>query len=128
MTSAQDPEVLASRFLIGVVLASLAIATPWGTALRHSIAPALPRLVVIAATLVGVAELVSGAVAGLGRRGGRYAAALPMTLGISALLVALSFLPGEPGTTPRLLPLLGAAFFAVGAAALQRRAHDQERI
>jgi hypothetical protein len=64
----------------------------------------------------------------LGRRGGWNAAALPMVLGISALLVALSFLPGQAGMTPRLLPLIGASSFAVGAAALQRRARGREGI
>jgi hypothetical protein len=128
MTSSQERGALARWFFIGVVLVSLAVATPWATPLRQSITPSLPRFVVITATLVGMAQLVQGIVIGFGRRGGRSAAALPMALGISALLMALSFLPGEAGVTPRLLPLIGAASFAVGAAALQRRAREREGI
>lgn len=128
MTSSQERGALASWLLIGVVLVSLAVATPWATPLRQSITPSLPRFVVITATLVGMAQLVQGIVVGFGRRGGWNAAALPMALGISALLVALSFLPGEAGMTPRLLPLIGASSFAVGAAALQRRAREREGI
>ena len=126
MTSSQERGAVASWLLIGVVLVSLAVATPWATPLRQSITPSLPRFVVITATLVGMAQLVHGLVVGFGRRGGWSADALPMALGISALLMALSFLPGEAGVTPRLLPLIGAAAFAVGAAALQRRARERE--
>ncbi|HLB08807.1 MAG TPA: hypothetical protein VK617_04710 [Gemmatimonadaceae bacterium] len=126
MTSSQERGAVASWLLIGVVLVSLAVATPWATPLRQSITPSLPRFVVITATLVGMAQLVHGLVVGFGRRGGWSAAALPMALGISALLMALSFLPGEAGVTPRLLPLIGAAAFAVGAAAMQRRARERE--
>jgi hypothetical protein len=128
MSSSQQRGAVASWLLIGVVLVSLAIATPWATPLRRSIAPSLPRFVVITATLVGMAQLVQGIVLGFGRRGGWSAAALPMALGISALLMALSFLPGAAGVTPRLLPLTGAMSFAVGAAALQRRAREREGI
>ncbi|HEY2340110.1 MAG TPA: hypothetical protein VGH75_06260 [Steroidobacteraceae bacterium] len=128
MTASQERGALASRLLIGVALVSLAVATPWATPLRQSIAPVLPRFVVIAATLVGMAQLVRGIVAGFGRCGGWSDAALPMALGISSLLVALSFLPVEAGGAPRLLPLIGASSFAVGAAALQRRAREREGI
>ena len=124
--SSRKRVVLASWLLIGVVLASLAVATPWATPLRRSITPSLPRFVVITATLVGMAQLVQGIVVGFGRRGGWSAAALPMALGISALFLALSFLPGATEVTPRLLPLIGAMSFAVGAAALQRRARERE--
>jgi hypothetical protein len=128
MTSSLERRAFGSWPLIGIVIASLAVATPWATPLRQSIGPELPRFVVIAATLVGMAQLVNGVVVGFGRRGGWNAAALPMVLGISALLVALSFLPGQAGMTPRLLPLIGASSFAVGAAALQRRARGREGI
>ena len=128
MSSSQERRVLAGWILIGVVLVSLALATPWATPLRRSITPSVPRFVVITATLVGMAQLVQGIVAGFGRRGGRSAAALPIALGISALLMALSFLPGEAGATPRLLPLIGASSFAVGAAVLQRRTREREGI
>ena len=126
MTSSQERGPLASWLLIGIVLVSLAVATPWATPLRQSITPSLPRFVVITATLVGMAQLVQGIVVGFGRRGGWSTAALPMALGISALLMALSFLPGEAGVAPRLLPLIGASSFAVGAAALQRRARERD--
>jgi hypothetical protein len=128
MSSSLERRAFGSWLLIGIVIASLAVATPWATPLRQSIGPELPRFVVIAATLVGMAQLVNGVVVGFGRRGGWNAAALPMVLGISALLVALSFLPGQAGMTPRLLPLIGASSFAVGAAALQRRARGREGI
>jgi hypothetical protein len=128
MSSSQERRALASWILTGVVLVSLALATPWATPLRRVITPSVPRFVVIAATLVGMAQLVRGIVAGFGRRGGWSAAALPMALGISALLMALSFLPAAAGATPRLLPLIGAMSFAVGAAALQRRAREREGI
>lgn len=128
MTSPQERGALASWLLIGVVLVSLAVATPGAIPLRQSITPSLPRFVVITATLVGMAQLVQGFVVGFGRRGGWSAAALPMALGLSALLMALSFLPGKAGESPRLLPLIGAASFAVGAAALQRRAREREGI
>ena len=111
--------------LLIVVVASLAIATPWAASLRHSMRPQLPQFVVVVATLVGVIQLVMGAVQGFGRRGGWHAAALPMVLGASALLMALAFLPGEPGTVPRLLPIVGAASFALIAAVLQRRARER---
>ncbi len=128
MTSSQERRALASWLLIGVILVSLALATSWATPLRRLILPSVPRFVVIAATLVGMAQLVQGIVVGFGRRGGWSAAALPMALGISALLMALSFLPGDAGATPRLLPLIGAMLFAVGAGALQHRASEREGI
>jgi hypothetical protein len=128
MTSSSERGALASWLLLGIVFASLAVATPWAAPLRQSMRPDLPPFVVIAATLVGMVQLVHGVAEGFGKRGGWNAAAIPMALGISALLVALSFLPGEAGMTPRLLPLIGASSFAVGAAALQRRAREREGI
>jgi len=128
MTSSLERRAFGSWLLISIVIASLAVATPWAIPLRQSIGPELPRFVVTAATLVGMAQLVRGVVQGFGKRGGWNAAALPMALGISTLFVALSFLPGGAGMPPRLLPLIGASSFAVGAAALQRRARGREGI
>jgi len=106
-------------------LASVAFAAPWAAHVRQSIRPQLPLFVVVLAALTGVAQLVTGVVEGLGKRGGWNAAALPTTLGISAMFMALSFLPGTPGTVPRLIPILGAVLFAVAAAVLQRRMRER---
>ena len=125
MSHSPPRQSLAVWILLLVVFASLAFATPWAAHFRQSVGPQLPLFVVILATLTGVGQLVVGAVAGLGKHGGWNAAVLPIMLGLSASCMALSFLPGAPGTVPRLLPIIGAAFFALIAAVLQRRARER---
>jgi hypothetical protein len=125
MTGPPERRSLLVALMLITALASVAFAAPWAAHVRQSIRPQLPLFVVVLATITGVAQLVMGVVEGLGKRGGWSAAALPIVLGISAMCMALSFLPSAPGTVPRLLPILGAAFFAVTAAVLQRRTRER---
>lgn len=125
MTRPPERRSLFVALMLMAALASVAFAAPLAANVRQSIRPQLPLLVVVLATITGVGQLVTGVVEGLGKRGGWSAAALPIALGISATCMALSFLPGAPGTVPRLLPILCAAFFAVTAAVLQRRARER---
>lgn len=112
--------------VLGIVVASLVFAMPWARPFGRSIAPELTRYAVIVATIVGLVHLVNAAVEGFGRRGGWNAAALPIVLGTSALLSAQAFLPAREESVPRLLPLIGAALFAIAAAVLQRRLRERE--
>jgi hypothetical protein len=125
MTRSPERRSLFVALMLITALASVAVASPWAAHVRQSIRPQLPLFVVVLAALTGVAQLVTGVVEGLGSRGGWSAAALPIALGISAMCMALSFLPGAPGTVPRLFPILGAASFAVAAAVLQRRTRER---
>jgi hypothetical protein len=128
MTRPPERHSLLVPLMLIIALASLAFATPWAANVRQLIRPQLPLFVVALATITGVGQLVTSVVEGLGKRGGWSAAALPLALGISAVCMALSFLPGVPGTVPRLLPILGAAFFAVTAAVLQRRMRERSEL
>lgn len=111
-----------------IALASVAFAAPWAANVRQSIRPQLPLFVVVLATITGVGQLVMGVVEGLGKRGGWSAAALPIALGMSAMCMALAYVPAPPGTVPRLFPILGAALFAVTAAVLQRRTRERSEL
>lgn len=125
MSRPPERRSLLVALMLITAFASVAFAAPWAANVRQSIRPQLPLFVVVLAAITGVGQLVLGVVEGLGKRGGWSAAALPMALGISAMCMALSFLPGAPGTVPRLVPILGAALFAVAAAALQRRTRER---
>jgi hypothetical protein len=89
---------------------------------RQTIGPQLPVVVIVLGTLAGVWQLVTGIVVAVGNGGASSSAAIPLSLGVSALLTALAFLPPAPHAAPRLLPVVGAALFAIVAAMLQRRA------
>ena len=108
--------------LVLVALSALALAGPWAAPFRRAIRPRLPAFVVILAGISAVGHLVSALIAGFSARGAWRAAALPLSLGVSALCMALAFLPGAQGGGPRLLPIVGAALFALVAAVSQRRA------
>lgn len=109
--------------LIGIVLVvSLVLITPWGSAARHALMPRLAMVVIVIGTLAGAASLVSGLVAGFSGRGGLRNAALPLSLGTGLLLLAASFLPSERGSALPGVALGGAALFMVVAAVLQSRA------
>lgn len=117
---------LLENVLIGIVLVvSLTLITPWGSAARHSLMPRMALLVIIVGTLAGTASLVSGLVAAFWERGGFRSAALPLSLGIGLLLLAASFLPSERESAMQNLSLGGAAFFMVVAAVLQNRATER---
>lgn len=116
---------IGTALMLIVVVACLAFATPWAAGLRQAVRPQLPILVVVLSTLAGVWQLGAGLVEGFAARGRWGSAAVPIALGLSALCAALSFLPGPPGTVPRLIPILAAAFFALAAALLQRRARER---
>jgi len=125
MTRPPERHALLVALMLITALASVAFAAPWAVNVRQSIRPQLSLFVVVLATITGVGQLVTGVVEGLGTRGGWSAAALPIALGTSAMCMALSFLPGAPGTVPRLFPILGAALFAVTAAVLRRRTRER---
>jgi len=105
-----------------VALSALALAAPWAEPFRRAIRPQLPSFVVILASISAVVQFVVGIVEGVSKGGAWRSAVLPLSLGVSALCMALAFLPAAPGATPRLVPIVGAALFALTAAALQRRA------
>ncbi|MEO8881693.1 MAG: hypothetical protein ABI446_14975 [Gemmatimonadaceae bacterium] len=108
------------------VVACMALATPWAQPFRRAIRPGLPLFVIVLAAVSAVGQLVVGAVQLVSKpvsASERWrAAALPLSLGASALCMVLAFLPHPQRSLLHLFPLLGAALFAVAAAALQRRA------
>lgn len=111
------------------VVACIALATPWAEPFRRAIRPGLPMFVVVLATVSAVGQLVVGTVQLVSKpvsKSERWrAAALPLSLGASALCMALAFLPHPERSSLHLFPLFGAALFAVAAAALQRRARER---
>jgi hypothetical protein len=107
--------------ILVVTVASVALALPAAASVRQAIGPQLPLVVVVLGTLTGVWQLVTGVVAAVRNGGIGASAAVPLSLGVSACCMALAFLPPAPHSAPRLLPVFGAAFFAIAAAALQRR-------
>jgi hypothetical protein len=122
-----DPRLL-EPVLLGIVLVvSLTLITPWGSALRHSLMPRMAILVIVIGTLAGAASLVSGLVAAFSDRGGARTAALPLSLGVGLLLLAASFLPSERGSPMQSVSLWGAAFFMVVVAVLQGRATERRQ-
>lgn len=122
MKSSAHRRSLLVAMLALIALSALALAVPWAAPLRRAIRPQLPSFVVILASVSAVVQLVVGLVEGLSKGGVWRSAALPLSLGVSALCTALAFLPGALGATPRLVPIVGAALFALTAAALQGRA------
>ena len=121
MKSSAQRRTLLVAMLALIALASLALATSWAEPFWRVIRPQLPSFVVILASVSVIVQLLVALVEGLSKRGAWRSAALPLSLGVSALCMALAFLPGAPGATPRLVPIAGAALFALTAAALQRR-------
>lgn len=111
-----------------IAVSALALATPWAEPFRRAIRPRLPLYVVVLASFSAIAQLVMGVVQALSRRGAWRTAALPLSLGSSALCMALAFLPNAPARLPRLFPIVGAALFAITAAALQRRARERSEL
>ncbi len=111
------------------VVACTALATTWAEPFRRAIRPGLPLFVVVLATVSAVGQLVVGTVQLVSKpisTSERWrAAALPLSLGASALSMVLAFLPYPERSVMHLFPLLGAALFAVAAAALQRRARER---
>lgn len=111
------------------VVACVALASPWAEPFRRAIRPGLPMFVVILATVSAVGQLVAGTVQLVSKpvsRSERWrAAALPLSLGASALCMVLAFLPHPERSSLHFVPLTGAALFAVAAAALQRRARER---
>ncbi len=124
MTRTPPRRFLEIAILLAVALASVALALPAAASVRLEIGPQLPIVVVVLGTLTGAWQLVSGIVAAMRNGGVGSAAAVPLSLGVSAICMALAFLPPTPNSAPRLLPSLGAAVFAVTAAVLQRRARE----
>ena len=117
---------LLENVLIGIVLVvSLVMITPWGSAVRHTLIPRLAIFVIVLGTLTGAASLVSGLVAAFSERDGVRSAVLPLTLGVGLLLLAASFLPSERGSAMPSRALGGAAFFMVMAAVFQHRAAER---
>lgn len=111
------------------VVACVALATPWAEPFRRAIRPGLPMFVVVLATVSAIGQLVAGAVhlvsKSVSRSERRRAAALPLSLGASALCMVLAFLPHPERSALHFVPFTGAALFAVAAAALQRRARER---
>jgi hypothetical protein len=122
MTGTPRRQSIAIAIFFIVILASLALAVPAAASVRQTIGPQLPVVVIVLGTLAGVWQLVTGIVVAVGNGGVSSSAAIPLALGVSALLTALAFLPPAPHAAPRLLPVVGAALFAIVAAMLQRRA------
>jgi hypothetical protein len=117
---------LLENVLIGIVLVvSLILITPWGSAARQSLMPRVAIFVIVLGTLAGAASLVSGLVAAFSERGGFRNAALPLSLGIGLLMLAASFLPSARSSATQSMSLWGAAFFMVSAAVLQSRATER---
>lgn len=119
-------------FVIGSVLAvtvaALALALPVGASARQAITPLLPVIVIVFGTLTGAWELVTGIIATVAHGSVDVSAAVALLLGVSAICMALAFLPPAPHMAPRLLPIIGAAIFAVAAAALQHRARVRSQL
>lgn len=121
MRSLTHRRTLLIAVLALIALSALALAAPWAAPFRRAIRPQLTAVVVTLAGVSAVGHLVSALMAGLSKRGAWRSAALPLSLGVSALCMALAFLPGAPDGGPRLLPIVGAALSALVAAVLQRR-------
>jgi hypothetical protein len=126
--SSAERRVLLIAMLSGIAVAVIAFATPWAEPFRRAIRPQLPTYVVVLAVLSLAAQLVAALVQGLANRGSWRSITISLSLAASALFMALAFLPGGAEHVPRLIPLLGAALFAVTAAALQRRARARPEI
>ena len=114
--------------LVCTVTVCTVFATPWAAPFRRELRPELPIIVILLAAISAVAQLVIGTVQLFSRSAWRRAAALPFSLGASALCMALAFLSRTRYDPPRLVPLIGAAVFAVTAAALHRRARERSEL
>lgn len=114
--------------VVFVALTMAAVATPWAEPLRRIIRPELPLVVLILGGASAVAQLVTGVAGIFSNKGARRSAALLLTLGASALCMALAFLPRAIGAAVSFYLVAGAAFLALTAAALQRRAQNNSEI
>ena len=111
-----------------VGLSIIALATPWAEPFRRNIRPELPLVVLILGAMSAAAQLVAGVAAFFSNKGAWKSAALPISLGASALCMALAFLPFAFGRSLSVYLLIGAAFFALLAATLQHRARHRSEL
>lgn len=121
MSSVSRRQTLVVISILVVTVASIALAFPAATALRQAINPLLPIIVIVFGTLAGAWQLVTGIIGAIANGGVRASDAVPLSLGVSALFMALACLPSGRDAVPHLYAVVGAAIFAVAAAVLQRR-------
>ena len=125
MTRPFPRRAVAEWLLLMIVIGSVAYATPWAAAFRRDVSPSLPIIGVILGTLAGAANLVTAAVAGFSRRGGRDEAGSPAAFGIAGLCLALSLLPARHDAPPHTIPLIATVLFTLAGVVLQRRARER---
>jgi|SRR5665213_2548526 len=121
MSSARGRQTFVIGTTLAIVMASIALALPAGASMRHAISPQLPLIVLVSGTLIGAWQLVTGIIGAIANGGVRASDAVPLSLGVSALFMALACLPSDRDAVPHLYAVVGAAIFAVAAAVLQRR-------
>lgn len=122
MSSVARRQTLVVISILVITVASIALAFPAATTLRQAINPLLPIIVIVFGTLAGVWQLVTGIISAMANGGVGVVNAVALSLGVSALFMALAFLPSRLDAAPHLYAVVGAAIFAVAAAVLQRRA------
>lgn len=122
MSSATRRQTLVISSILVVTVASIALTLPAATAVRQAIHPLLPIVVIVFGTLAGVWQLVTGIISAVVNGGMGVTNAVALSLGVSALFMALAFLPSRLDFAPHLYAVVGAAIFAVAAGVLQRRA------
>lgn len=123
MMRTTDQRILKSGLGWLVLVISLSMLTPWAVGHLHSIQTRLALIAIVLCTLSGTGYLVSAILTAFTRTASLSEAASPLAWAIGLLLVAVSFLPRAGASQTALM--LGGAFFAVVATALQHRGDDR---